>query len=301
MAAPASSLFPGVSLIVLGIGLLGLTAGWWDLDWRWTSVLWPLLLVLIGLRLLLPRGRDSDLIVIMVAAIATLGLFLAPPAVREQLVPVRSDTETIQTVTGPAVSDATKLSLKTSAGASDFKISSLETDAAVLYRADFTGRKLLTNDTRSGDQVTSELRPQSSGGFWQGYRFDLAINPRVELSLDVSAGASQAEIDLTNLAIRQVTLEAGASSTTVTLGDREGVQNVTINAGASVLNLEVPASRGLQITTDSGLSSHNFEAAGLRRVENVYTSEGFDSAKTKTIMQLTGGASSVELIRKPTL
>ncbi len=71
--------------------------------------------------------------------------------------------------------------------------------------------------------------------------WDVGLTDAVPLDLKVNAGASRAELDLSELRIRSLELQTGASETRVRLPRAAGVTTVQAQAGAASLTIEVPA------------------------------------------------------------
>ena len=90
--------------------------------------------------------------------------------------------------------------------------------------------------------------------------------------------------------------QTGASSMTLTLGDKEALQKVLLDSGASSMTVRVPRDSGVKLIYDGGLSSKNI--ADLDEVsEGVYQSPDYDDAKNAIEIKADVGLSSFTLER----
>lgn len=129
------------------------------------------------------------------------------------------------------------------------------------------------------------------GGEW---RFQLTREVPVAVKLD--AGASTLDLDMTDLRLTALGIDAGASSIKVRLPANAGHTYVDINTGAASIELSVPAGVGARIHVEQGASSVNvdegrFPLAGPAR--NLFQSADYETAANKVDINLQGGANSV--------
>lgn len=87
---------------------------------------------------------------------------------------------------------------------------------------------------------------------------ELALAPGVPMDLDLNFGAGQAELDLTGLAVRKLTVSTGASESRIRVDEanRERMESAAINVGAADLRVHgVGNLNAEQVTVQSGLGS----------------------------------------------
>lgn len=260
-------LVPGFMLLILGLVLLALNLGWlqidlWVLAWRF----WPLLLILAGLRLLIKPPLAYLAVAVVLLGGAVWAISYAPESIRSQLgapdktAEVQERQEFDEALTGRL----DKLTFKLDFGAANINLAALnEADRA--YQAVFENAGRINEDIeRSSNTMTVELsQAKGQGMFWGGIarRADILLSPNMPLELEIDTGASKQDLDLSGLQLQKLKLDTGASSSTVKLGERASLLDAVVDAGASSLTLQVPASVGLKIIFDSGLTSNNFEVA----------------------------------------
>lgn len=73
----------------------------------------------------------------------------------------------------------------------------------------------------------------------------------------MNTGAADANLDLTDLTLKELTVDAGASSLDLTVGPSvaDGMARVVIKGGAGSYTLRLPRDLDITLTTDTGLSS----------------------------------------------
>jgi len=133
------------------------------------------------------------------------------------------------------------------------------------------------------------LGPDS--GTWQ-----FQVNQDVPLTLDVDAGASRLDLDLTDLKVTHVSVDTGASSLELKLPARAGNTLVDIESGAATLNLSVPQGVGARLRVRQGASSVQVDQTRFpMRDGGLYQSADYDTAANKVEINLNGGANTVNV------
>ncbi|MGI6450449.1 MAG: LiaI-LiaF-like domain-containing protein [Desulfitobacteriia bacterium] len=121
---------------------------------------------------------------------------------------------------------------------------------------------------------------------------DLHQDVTWEMNLDL--GATQANLDLTGLAVKNLKLNVGAADLDLRLGTKASQTNFNIDSGASNLKIYVPKEAGLQIKLDSALSSDNLASLGLEKKGDYHTSPDFDNKAVKFIFDIDTGVANVQ-------
>ncbi len=297
------SILIGAVLVLLGIFFLGQMNNWWSYDWIDLVAFWPLLIVAIGLRLLLPAGLAFDLIVIGLLIAAVWAQTLVPPKPEPERrwfgnIFHQSDSTEKTELKGPGISGAGQLRFFTTAAAGTLNLKSLDQFNNRLYTAQLSRSSFQQSDQRDGDTAITELKPKHSAIFGlHRLDYDLALTPKIPIELTLDAGASKTNLDLSDIQLTKLDMDAGATSSVIRLGTKSTRQRLILDIGASSLQLHVPKDAGLKITYDSGLSSNNFAEAGLNQSSDTYTTTDYDQANVLIEIELDGGASSINLER----
>jgi len=72
--------------------------------------------------------------------------------------------------------------------------------------------------------------------------------------------------------------------------------NVEISTGVSGVDISIPQNAACSIETDSGLSDNHFEGFN-KTSDNNYETSGFDAAKNKMHIHISGGLSDFKVRR----
>jgi len=127
-------------------------------------------------------------------------------------------------------------------------------------------------------------------------RADIKLNPNPIWDIYVETGATKLDFDLTKFKIKSVTLKGGAASFDVKLGQPLEKTNVEVSTGVSDVNISVPKDAACSVNSNTGLSSNDFPGFS-RRDNNTYETPGFDAAKNKIYVHMTGAISNFKVNR----
>lgn len=127
--------------------------------------------------------------------------------------------------------------------------------------------------------------------------WDVLLNPTVSYDLRLTTGASEANLDFSELKITSLDLTMGENSTEITFPEGAGTTTARISGGASNLEINIPESVEARIQVSSGLSNVDVEDRFKQEGNdgNVYISQGYATATNKLDLSLQLGASSVDI------
>lgn len=306
----------GLILIFIGVVFLFINYGYLDWAvWRVLVDLWPVLLILFGVKMLL--GRKAGFFATLALLVLALGFAFwqgaaSPGESRfgkryeswsERANP-RDRAERTVKLEEPLPKGVTEAGVRVQFGAGRLTIEDT-TDA--LVSGNFTGsgwrKPEIRLRDRRGEKAEVEIR-ESDGwrpdfGSSRGATWLLKLNNRIPLDLRLELGAGSSYLDLSQYRIRELRMQVGASSSYVKLGGLEQHVKVSVESGASHMTLSAPRDSGLKIAMDGALVSlkgNNFSQAGLVRSGDVYTSPNYATAKNKIDMDISAGAASFELM-----
>lgn len=141
----------------------------------------------------------------------------------------------------------------------------------------------------AGPSFLPFLGPES--GTW-GFR----LNRDVPFSLDVDAGASSLDFDLTDLKVTSLSVEMGASTLKVRLPANAGNTLVDVQSGAATVDLNVPPAVAARVRVKQGASSVDIDQARFpMRDYSLYQSADYDTAANKVEITLDGGANTLRV------
>jgi hypothetical protein len=151
---------------------------------------------------------------------------------------------------------------------------------------------------RTGGPGKTELRQDTAYGLpWldRESTWTVGLTREVPLDLRVDIGAARATLDLTDLQVRLVELQTGASQTRVLLPRAAGMTQVRTGHGAASLTIEVPAGVAARIRTRMALGSSQVDEARFPRVGDVYQSVDYGTAANKVDIDASGGVGSLRI------
>ncbi len=149
-----------------------------------------------------------------------------------------------------------------------------------------------------------ELTPPVDGvwafpfiGSRSGYIWNIGLNRDIPIRLKIEAGAGEAVLDLSDLLIKDLRIDTGASSTDVTLPSRAGSTQATIKAGAASVKVRVPQGVAAIIHMDTGLTGIQVDTARFPNTGGSnYRSADYDSAQNRVDIRVEAGVGSIEII-----
>ena len=162
--------------------------------------------------------------------------------------------------------------------------------------------------------------PNGSYSFSTRYRYDwnIQLNSSTPLDLDVKTGAGNASLDLSDMMVRTLTVDAGAASVFIKgspkamtsmdvktgvgsfnidlTGDWKNSATVRVDGGVGSIKLAVPRNIGVTVNATRGIGSVN--APGFTRDGNTYRNAAYGSGAITLSIDLNVGVGSVAITQK---
>ncbi|OGO69560.1 MAG: hypothetical protein A2Z37_15625 [Chloroflexi bacterium RBG_19FT_COMBO_62_14] len=158
---------------------------------------------------------------------------------------------------------------------------------------------------RYGDRLELEMRAEVGRAFESAFPWTwgpgaaldwrFALSGEVPLSLDVRTGASETTLDLTQLHLPELKLETGASSCDITLPAHAGYTRVSVKGGATAVKLRVPEGVAARITYEGGLADFKINASRFPQTAGGYESSDYGTAESKVEIHAEVGLGSVNI------
>src|SRR5690606_24621877 len=117
----------------------------------------------------------------------------------------------------------------------------------------------------------------------------LNVQPVWHVSLDMGAGA--AEFDLSPFRVARLDLKGGAISFEAKLGMPQKETVVNADSGVASVEIEIPRDAACRIVAKTGLSSKEFPGF-IQQPDGSYTTDGYEQAAERFLINLKGGLSS---------
>ncbi len=261
--------------------------------------LWPVIIIFAGASMLSLRGWVSGLLAFALGA--GLLALVAATAIENPWYSVTPQVrvQTQQVAEGSETANVKKLDVGVKAGAAEINLSSSANRRGVLARLESSHMTLEQSSRTDGTTQYVTFSTESANQLWLGNvknKLSLDYTRSVSLALHFDIGAASLKGDVSAAKLRNLDVEAGASSIDLKLGTVLPEQDITLKTGASSVTLSLPKDAGVRVFTDDGLSSTEF--AGVDKLtDGLYQSPSFDTATAKVTIRANLGASSFTIKR----
>lgn len=304
------NVFWGLILILIGFLSIGRNVGLLYFDWYNFLKLWPLIFILWGISVLPIRDILKAGLLVIVLGGATWFVIRAPYSGAPR--PFEYNWNFSEHYSDSNNWDSNGEQSFNIPYSDSIKHAKLKFDAAAgrFYLQDTTNKLIDFHERgkakaykyfmeKNGDQariVISEKKPHVYI-FNQGHReVNLKLNTKPVWNIDLNAGASELNFDLTPYKVERFNMDGGAGSFRITLGDRYPETWFTLDAGASSIVLHVPRSSGCDLKLTAVLSNRNLN--GFHKVgDQHYQTDNYDTAKNKIHLNIDAAVSSFTIDR----
>lgn len=307
-------LFWGILLVIIGILFILKNTGVIFFDW-WTIVrLWPLVLILWGIALI--PVRDYIKMILSLAAIAIAFLVISKFDNRERpfmhwnkgdrdwTINIDDNDSTynsddVQELFQSYDTTIKSVTLNFDAAAGDYRITdSLLTDKLLVFhkKGNIGDYSMTTEDEGSNKNINLNIEESRVKLENRGNEVKLLLNPEPTWDFNFDIGAANINFDLSGFKVEKLNVEGGASSINLRLGDKLPLSTVQVNAGAASIDINVPKNAGVEVKTETVLTSRNFP--GFNKVDKGhFKTPNFATATSKIIIEVDAGVSSLNINR----
>lgn len=153
------------------------------------------------------------------------------------------------------------------------------------------GSKLMLSLKSDLDVIT--VLPPIPGG--EGLAWDVSLSNVIPIMIEIHSGASESILDLTDLLVKSLSVETGASSTRVMLPKNAGVTKVNIESGAASVDLVVPQGVAAKIRLESAIASSDIDTSRFPRKGKGYQSADYETAANKVDIDVETGVGSITI------
>lgn len=282
----------GIILIALGTifllqtyGLLG-----WSY-WRFYAEYWPVLVILLGVSILLPKKLPVQIVfwlIVLLLPLAAAWFLDDDPIYR---LPGTATHSRAQTVREPWVEGLQKARLKLDVDHAEITISS----GPDLLLADLRYEGPPHRYQKDVDETSADfdfyIRTPSNAHNVLHYQ----LTEKVLWSIFVDSGATDSELDLSNLPVDELSIDTGASDLAVYFSDLSPESQVAINSGASDIELHIPEQIGVRLLISSPLTGKNLSGNWLKE-EDALISSNYRQAASKMVITVNSGVAAVNII-----
>jgi hypothetical protein len=290
------------AVFFITIGLLGLMNNFTTIQFGGWSVwnFWPAVLILIGLAVILKDQKAKWAVMGATGALAGFLLFVLFASSFETALSFVDKPRHIKSQFLSQDYDGSGLArFSFSGGAGDLTIEDTTSSFAFAETESNIGNYSL--QMRGTDSLRKLSLEMNNGYHVWGLgniknRVFVKLNPKPNWIINVEFGAASADINLSPFKTSKVTIDAGAASLRLMLGDRADSNFTRIEAGAASISIRVPKTADCLVYVDAPMSSKTLE--GFKSIDDgVYQSEGFGSSKKKIRLEIDAGVSSLQIVR----
>lgn len=300
-------------LILVGIMLLLNTTG--VIDWSiWIYVMrfWPILIVLIGVRIILGNSLFARIIGMLLTIVLTSGAFLVayvqakgeavsflPDKVNDWVLEGGSG---VFNLAGEKVeesivldfdeySDIEERTLEMEVGACEFILSEEDIDEYIKIDSKFPkgyDSPELNHSSDSGE-LSLEFDGASSKGvnlFYDESEYDIKLGQLdIPTNLDIKLGAGKGEVSFESLKLNDLWAEVGAGKLDIDLDmDSMPTGEVRLTVGAGQMSMNIPQRVGYVINYDLGvghIEADGNDISGVSGGRGKFTSSNYESSDIK--------------------
>lgn len=285
-----------VILILLGVAFLlnNLHLVQWNI---WTMVwrLWPIWLIAVGLDLMIGRRFQWGSIAVLVIVLAVAGVAVTWQGMNMSAFTVGEEL-TGDKIAQPVGSAKTaSVTIKSSVG--ELRIAPGSDDNLLVDGTvqQLNGEQVTKNASGSGDHLSYTLRSNltvtvpnfdNQHGLW-----DLRVNPKVAMDLDLGTGVGKSTIDLTSMTLRSLKVDSGVGELYMTL-PAHGKFAADVNAGIGKVTIVIPHGMAAEVRVSTGIGHVEVLGQTGRDGRTYYTGDWGKSEDQVTI-RVDGGIGEI--------
>ena len=285
----------GILLILIGLFWLAVSAGWVVPAWFWLRYTlhalvhwWPVLFLVAGAGILLTRRTG-----VWLGLLALVGLLLAGFWVAAVFFYPWSSLEGVGAAPGPTVrvpfpqgGDVSLARLEVDAVAAALRVEGGAVGSLAEVRLGAAGPVGRVDSRVEGRTVVTRVRtPAPLAQFGAGRHSALIrLHETLPWSLQVDSAASRLDLDLREITVRQLDVDAAAAQLLVTFGALADGARISIDAGAGEVDLRFPRDVGVELAMD-GIAG-DLDIEGFTIEGDRWRSANWDRARVRVSVEM---------------
>ncbi len=298
LLGPLLLISAGVLFLLNNLGVVPWTI------WETLGRLWPLILIAIGIDLVVGRRSPAIALLLVLAVMGTGAAivyansgFTAPGKLDSVPLDIR-------------MNDVEWASVHVDMGVGNLTLGSVLGEADLLATGNlgyYENRGAPDIDvTEHGSAAEVEISEPSGGwnfvsNWFNGGRspgWEINLNERVPVGLEVDAGTGNMTLDLEKLQLRSLTVDSGTGNASITLPATANGTIVEIDGGTGNLELFVPEGLEARIEVDSGIGNTTVDPRFSSQGEDTYESSDYDTATNKVTIKIDHGVGNLNIRSK---
>lgn len=292
--------FTGIFILLDNLDIL-------NFDWLAVVYFWPILIILIGINILLPKKIEGQILSIMATVIVLLffayqGLKTSGPQLSSAKgEEVSTENNQLSLLSRDYDEKVDYAELNIEGGAVEYKISETSTKL-IDIEANSTLSSFSLSSILTDGKAILDFTQKSTEGIKRkrlktGNKASIRLNPAPIWDIKLEIGAGAADFDLKPFKIRNVKIDGGVSAIKIIMGmPAEEISKIDFEGGVSSLDIRIPEQAGCIIYVESALSSLKFP--GFIKQENgTYLSDNYTNSSKRIEIKLENGLSSIKVSR----
>lgn len=269
----------GVFLLTLGLLWILVTTGvvtWSILDALY--VLWPLIIVLIGINIIFKRNA----LIKAGAWIIFLAVLISYSYIYEDKTPSGYKLEAGDAVSIERQAETQKAELRLALGGTRIN---LDSNTDKLLEASLQDKDTKHSNELQENNSKAYIVFEKSRYTFENLQFkdnngsSFHLNRGVIWDLDFDTGAIDGEFNMSDLKVENIDLDVGAANAKLIMGSYD--TKLKIGAGASKIDIEIPQNAGIRVNMEGGLNNTNMDEPGWEKRDGWYYSPGYDGKQFK--------------------
>jgi hypothetical protein len=308
----SDKLVPGIVLVVIGAAILLANFGYLEFHWDNFERLWPIFIVIVGINLVLSYNKTPWASILRITVVVVgVGLLLFGNFDNDDYYTSNRHGHAINVSKGdnddfaingtfnepytPAVKVAR---LNISGGAVGYHLSDTTNQLFSANTSEGAARYDFSSSMDDSVHVMDfDMNKHFRWHFGRSKnRVEFMLNPNPVWEINVNTGASGLDFDLSKFKVRELQIHGGMAGYHVKMGAPEVLTNIEVSTGMSGVDIFIPQNAACSVETDSGLSGNDFDDVP-KISDDHYQTAGYDAAKTKFHIHISGGFSGFHVKR----
>jgi len=319
----SDKLIPGLILVIIGAVFLLANFGYLEFHPENFERLWPIFIVIVGVNLVLAHNKTPWAVVLRIAVVLFgVGVLLFGNFDNDYYYSSNHHRHAVNgnndndnnndgnddnrsagfpvkgTFNEPYNADIKVARLNISGGAVGYHLSDITNQLFSANTSEGAGKYDFSSSM--DDSVHVMDFDMSNHFHWHlgsnKNRVDFKLNPNPVWEIHVETGMSGVDFDLSKFKVRDLQLHGGMAGYHVKLGAPEALTNVEVSTGMAGVDIYIPKDAACSVETDSGLSGNDFDDVP-KVSDDHYQTAGYDAAKTKFHIHISGGFSGFHVKR----
>lgn len=303
-------LFWGAFFLSIGILFFAVQQDLITTSWGFVWKLWPLLFILWGISIIVKNSSVKPIFSVIGGLVLALLIFGSVASItkgnywfeyNENNFEYNGDDNSYDSKDFSVSKDTsvTHAYFELNGGAGKIKLNSLNDNNILIKGKVNTTNEYYTLDSQFNNQDAKIVLKTDNIHIdpfqdRKGSLIDFELNSDVIWDLTVNVGAAKTELDLSDISLRSLELNCGASKQEIKLGNKLTEVNMDISIGAASVELKIPEGAGFKISGETFMVTKDISDFTEDNFGNLI-SRNFDNAKVKFFIKLDGGVSSFEI------